>query len=68
MLAAHAARVLVGEMPSPDSIRAAAHEAAEKDIDPTSDIHASREFRRHLAAVLTRRALERAFDVAREGM
>ena len=30
------------------------------DIDPTSDIHATSKYRRHLAAVLTRRALEQA--------
>ena len=31
------------------------------DIDPTSDIHASAAYRRQLARVLTRRALETAF-------
>jgi len=38
---------------------AAAH-AAEK-VEPLSDIHASAEYRAHLATVNTQRALERAF-------
>ena len=35
------------------------------DIDPPSDIHASARYRRHLADVLTRRVLARAFESAR---
>jgi CO/xanthine dehydrogenase FAD-binding subunit len=65
MLAVQASRAIVGEAPSADAIRAAGDAAAHQDIDPTSDIHASSRFRRQLAAVLTRRALERAFALAR---
>jgi CO/xanthine dehydrogenase FAD-binding subunit len=61
LLATEAARALVGETPSPDVLRAAAATAAEREIDPSSDIHASSRYRRQLASVLTRRALERAF-------
>jgi CO/xanthine dehydrogenase FAD-binding subunit len=61
MLAAGCARMLKGQSPSAEGIRAAADAAARDDIDPTSDIHASSRYRRHLAGVLTRRALERAF-------
>nr|NIO72042.1 xanthine dehydrogenase family protein subunit M [Anaerolineae bacterium] len=39
--------------------------AASDEIDPGSDIHASAEYRRHLAQVLARRALEQAFERAR---
>jgi len=59
--AARAAQVLDGQMPSAESIRAAADAAATQDIDPPGDIHASSRYRRQLAAVLTRRVLERAF-------
>jgi CO/xanthine dehydrogenase FAD-binding subunit len=61
VLASHAASALVGHTPSLEAIRAAAEAAAEHDIDPTSDLHASSAYRRQLAAVLTRRVLERAF-------
>jgi carbon-monoxide dehydrogenase medium subunit len=61
MLAEHAAKALAGQLPSADSIRAAADAAATRDIDPSSDIHASARYRRQLANVLTRRVLERAF-------
>ncbi|HEU5261926.1 MAG TPA: xanthine dehydrogenase family protein subunit M [Gemmatimonadales bacterium] len=64
VLAAEAARVLAGQTPSEDVVRAAAEAAATRDADPPSDIHASAGYRRHLAAVLTRRALVRAFERA----
>ena len=60
MLAEQASRALVGQLPSAECIRAAADAAATQDIDPPSDIHASARYRRQLANVLTRRALERA--------
>jgi carbon-monoxide dehydrogenase medium subunit len=66
MLAVNAARALAGQDPSDEARRAAAETAAREDIDPHGDIHASREYRRHLAAVLTRRALARAFARAKE--
>ncbi len=40
-------------------VKAAAEEVRRR-IEPDGDVHASSEFRRHLAAVLTRRALHRA--------
>jgi carbon-monoxide dehydrogenase medium subunit len=67
MLAEQAARVLIGQRPSAESIRAAADAASTRDIDPSSDIHASARYRRQLANVLTRRVLERAFERAGEG-
>ena len=39
---------------------AAAAELADTDTEPTEDMHANREYRRHLTRVLTRRALETA--------
>ena len=58
------ADVLMGEVMTSESIRAAAETAASVDIDPSSDIHASADFRRHLSGVLARRALERANERA----
>jgi carbon-monoxide dehydrogenase medium subunit len=66
MLAAEAGKALMGE-PSAESIAAAADAAATKDIDPSGDIHASARYRRHLANVLTRRVLTRAFERAGQG-
>lgn len=59
-----AAEMLKGQALSAEVIRAAAEIAANEDIDPGSDIHASAEFRRHLAEVLARRTLERAHQRA----
>lgn len=60
ILAERVAATLVGHAPSADAIRTAAEAAAARDIDPTSDLHASSDYRRQLAAVLVRRVLERA--------
>jgi CO/xanthine dehydrogenase FAD-binding subunit len=66
VVAERAGRILNGEVPSAPSIEAAAEAAASQDIDPPTDIHASSEYRRHLAAVLMRRALGRAVARANE--
>ena len=59
VVAGSGAEVLVGEELGED-VCAAAAEAVGGDIDPPGDIHASADFRRHLAAVLTRRSLVEA--------
>jgi CO/xanthine dehydrogenase FAD-binding subunit len=48
-----------------ESMNAAAETAANLDIDPGGDIHASAEYRKHLAGVLSYRALEKAYHRAR---
>jgi CO/xanthine dehydrogenase FAD-binding subunit len=58
VLATHAAAAVIGQPPSPESTRAAADAAAERDVDPPGDIHASSRYRRHLVRVLTHRALD----------
>ena len=65
MSAHQAVEMLIDEQLTPDSMRAAAETAAKKDIDPGSDIHASAEYRRHLAEVLSYRALAKAYSRAR---
>ena len=61
MLAQHAAKTLVGQAPTAEAIRAAAEAAAKDDVDPSSDIHASADYRRHLVKVLARQSLTEAF-------
>ena len=65
VIAHQAADLLRGQELTSKSMRAAAETAAKLDIDPGSDIHASAEYRRHLAGVLAYRALEKAFKRAR---
>ncbi len=62
-----AARGLAGEELTAAALDAAAETAARDEMEPRSDVHASAEFKRHLARVLTRRALCLAADRARRG-
>ncbi len=64
--ASKAAAALIGEAPTPAAIAAAANIAAQEDVDPLGDIHASAAYRRHLVAVLGRRALTDAFARTRD--
>ncbi len=61
-----AAAQLKGEALTPQAIEAAAETAASADIEPSSDIHASAEFRCHLARVLVRQTLTQAVENARK--
>jgi CO/xanthine dehydrogenase FAD-binding subunit len=63
VLARDAARALVGEKPAPAAFEAAGRRVAEH-LQPDSDLHASSDYRRQLASVLTRRALARAAERA----
>jgi len=64
--APRATTILQQEGLTEESIRAAAAVAAHEEIEPTDDIHASAEFKRHLAEVVTRRALAAARERALE--
>lgn len=66
VLATTAARAIVGSTGTAADIAAAADAAARTDADPSSDIHASRAYRQHLASVLVRRVLTRAIARAQE--
>lgn len=57
-----AMEMLLGERPTASLVKAAAQTAAIVDIDPTQDIHASVAYRRHLAQVLSQKALTQAFQ------
>jgi carbon-monoxide dehydrogenase medium subunit len=64
VVAHQAEQILVGQDGSDNMIDEAAEIAATKDIDPPGDIHASPGYRRHLAKVLTRQVLSKAFERA----
>ncbi|MCM8749293.1 xanthine dehydrogenase family protein subunit M [Thermomicrobiaceae bacterium CFH 74404] len=55
--------LLIGQQPTPDAIAAAA-DVAGAVIEPASDVHATAEYRRHVARVLARRALTTAVERA----
>ncbi len=61
-----AAEQLVGGKLDEASITAAADMASTQEIDPLGNVHATPEFQRHLARVLTRRGLEQAAARARQ--
>ena len=62
--AREAARLLVGQEISPEAITAAADKASRDEMDPAGDVHATGEFKRHLARVITGRAIRQAIGQA----
>jgi carbon-monoxide dehydrogenase medium subunit len=65
-VAYRAAALLIDQPVLPELIEQAARQAAEEEIDPTGDIHATVAYKRHLAHILGRRALGQAADRARQ--
>lgn len=55
--------VLAGAAPGEETFAAAA-EAIDPEIEPMSDLHGSSDYRRHVAKVLVRRTLARAYERA----
>jgi carbon-monoxide dehydrogenase medium subunit len=64
--ASGAEAALRGRVPDEEAVAEAAESVA-GEIEPTGDIHASADYRRHLATVLTRRALTAAVERASGG-
>jgi carbon-monoxide dehydrogenase medium subunit len=64
--APQAAALLVGRPPAAEHFAAAAAHAAEHEIEPMGNVHATPAYQRHLAQVLTRRALATATSYARQ--
>jgi len=62
--AREAAQLLKDESPSDLLIESAAALASEREINPFGNMHASADFQRHLANVLTKKALKQAFQRA----
>ena len=66
VVARDAARRLVGATPTIEAL-ADVGQLAAADLRPDGDLHASSQYRRHVAGVLTRRALARAHERAGGG-
>jgi carbon-monoxide dehydrogenase medium subunit len=64
--AKEAGSALEGKIPDARAIEAAADLASQKEINPFGNIHASSDFQRHLARVLTRKTLKQAIERANE--
>ncbi len=67
-VAVQAQKLLQGEVVTPETIATAAALAAQQDIDPVGDIHASAAYRRHLARVIGQRVLLKATERAKKEM
>jgi carbon-monoxide dehydrogenase medium subunit len=66
VVAERAAEALAGQAATEAAITEAAELASRDEIEPLGNIHATPEFQRHLAGVLTRRALQQASKRAQE--
>lgn len=66
MVADQAAALMIGQLPSSDLIAETAMNAAQNEIEPAGDIHATTDYKRHLAYVLGKRAIQQAAARARE--
>ena len=66
--AKEAAKLLEGETPGDTLIESAAALAGEREINPFGNVHTSPEFQRHLAKVLTKKALKQAIKRAGENL
>jgi CO/xanthine dehydrogenase FAD-binding subunit len=64
VVADRAIETLVGQRPTPEVFEEAGRRVSEA-LSPDGDIHASADYRKHVAGVLTRRALARALERAR---
>lgn len=63
--AVEAAEILAGEKITDESIEAAAEKAAEEEIMPYGNVHASPDYQKHLVKVLTKRAIKTALERAK---
>ena len=65
LMAKEAERCLIGKAIN-ENLLAGAGEAASKEADPLSDVHASAEYRREMVKVFVSRAARRAYQLARQ--
>lgn len=64
IMAQQACQSLVGKQLTPELLQQAAKTAAQSDLNPPNDLHASSSYRRHLAEVLGLQALTQALERA----
>lgn len=64
VVARDAARQLIGTKPTPEALEDVGRRAA-AGLQPDGDLHASSQYRKHVAGVLTRRALAQAVERAK---
>ncbi|MEM7334861.1 MAG: xanthine dehydrogenase family protein subunit M [Chloroflexota bacterium] len=64
MVADEGAKLLIGQFLDEAVVGTAVHTAIQNEIDPTSDVHATAKYKRHLAGVLAKRALNQAIKRA----
>ncbi len=64
VVAAEAAQSMSGQQLTDDLIASAAQHASENEITPFGNVHTSPDFQRHLANVLTKKALKQAIERA----
>jgi CO/xanthine dehydrogenase FAD-binding subunit len=64
--ASPAADTLIGHVPTEDAVRDVAA-SVQAMIDPAGNVHATADYQRHIAGVLTERALLTAYQRARDG-
>ncbi len=65
--AVNAAASLAGKKPSTAAFKEVGQIASQSDMSPFGNLHATAEYQRHLSAVLTERALAKAFERTRAG-
>lgn len=68
MVSTGAIQMLVAERPGEAAIAAAAEFAAQNEIEPSTDVHATAAYKRHLAGVLAKRALHQAVERAAQSI
>ncbi len=68
IMASQACKTLIGKQLTPDLLQQAAKIAAQNDLTPPNDLHASSAYRRHLAEVLGEQALSQALERAEKNV
>lgn len=66
MVASEGMDMLIGEHWTDEGVETAVRHAIQNEIDPTTDVHATADYKRHLAGVMAKRALHQAYQRAQQ--